>query len=150
MINTLTIRQAGYQDAAALEALLEELGGQTITGAEVENRLQHVENSDIDSIYLCCEGEEVLGLLSFRIRHNIEEVSKFGEISGIVVRPEARRKGVGKAMMAFAEELAEKEGCIGTWLVSGFGREEEAHHFYKEIGYQVTGYRFVKRIEEGK
>ncbi|PWW02857.1 acetyltransferase (GNAT) family protein [Paenibacillus cellulosilyticus] len=150
MINTLTIRQAGYQDAAVLEVLLEELGGHPISTDEVHNRLALVERSDIDSIYLCCEGEDVLGLLSFRIRHNMEEVSKFGEISGIVVRPEARRKGVGKALMAFAEELAEREGCIGTWLVSGFGREEEAHHFYKELGYQITGYRFVKRTEAGE
>ncbi|WP_407669608.1 GNAT family N-acetyltransferase [Paenibacillus kobensis] len=149
-MNTLTIRQAGYQDTAALIDLLEQLGGHPITKSEVENRLKLVEESDIDSIYLCCEGDEVLGLLSFRIRHNIEEVSKFGEISGIVVRPEARRKGVGRALMAFAEEHAEQEGCIGTWLVSGFGREEEAHHFYKELGYQVTGYRFVKRIEAGE
>jgi len=33
--------------------------------------------------------------------------------------------------MAFAEQLARDRGCKGTWLVSGFGREEEAHAFYE-------------------
>jgi hypothetical protein len=48
--------------------------------------------------------------------------------------------------MEFAENLAAEQGCIGTWLVSGFGREEQAHKFYKELGYEITGYRFVKRF----
>jgi hypothetical protein len=40
--------------------------------------------------------------------------------------------------------LAKDQGCIGTWLVSGFGREELAHIFYKDLGYKINGYRFVK------
>ncbi len=48
--------------------------------------------------------------------------------------------------MDFAEKLARDQGCIGTWLVSGFGREEEAHHFYRALGYEITGYRFVKKF----
>ena len=48
--------------------------------------------------------------------------------------------------MKYAEEVAQERGCIGTWLVSGFGREEQAHPFYKELGYNINGYRFVKHI----
>jgi hypothetical protein len=48
--------------------------------------------------------------------------------------------------MGYAEKLSFEKGCIGTWLVSGFGREEEAHHFYKELGNNITGYRFIKRF----
>lgn len=32
-------------------------------------------------------------------------------------------------------------------LMSGFGREEEAHRFYARKGYRITGYRFVKPLE---
>jgi hypothetical protein len=46
--------------------------------------------------------------------------------------------------MEYAEELAKKSNCIGIWLVSGSGREEQAHIFYKALGYEITGYRFVK------
>ncbi len=65
----------------------------------------------------------------------------------LVVLEEARRQGVGRFMMEHAEKLAEREGCKGTWLVSGFGREEQAHQFYEELGYRATGYRFVKSLE---
>ncbi len=50
-------------------------------------------------------------------------------------------------MMQYAEKLAREMGCQGTWLVSGFAREEDAHKFYKRLGYQTTGYRFVKLFE---
>jgi hypothetical protein len=52
---------------------------------------------------------------------------------------------VGKQLIEFAEQLAKDLNCKGTWLVSGFGREEKAHKFYKSLGYVSTGYRFVKQ-----
>ena len=143
---SLSIREAKAKDVVELCSLMEELSGHAISKEGMENRLNFVANSPFDSLYICEEGKEVLGLLSFRIRENVEEVSKFGEISAIVTDPQKRRKGVGRFMMDFAEKLADEKGCIGTWLVSGFGREEEAHKFYKELGYQINGYRFVKKV----
>lgn len=109
------------------------------------NRLEMVRNSSIDELYVCEVDRTVQGVLGFRIRENIEEVSRFGEVSVIVTSSNAKRIGIGRAMMEFAENLAREKGCIGTWLVSGFGREEEAHKFYKKLGYEINGYRFVKK-----
>jgi len=84
-------------------------------------------------------------VLGFRIREkNLGEVSRYGEISLIVVDEGAPQRGIERCMMEYVEQLADQEGCVGTWLVSGFGREEQAHRSYKELGYEVTGYRFVK------
>ena len=47
-------------------------------------------------------------------------------------------------MMEYADELAREQGCKGTWLVSGFAREEEARKFYERHGYEVNGYRFIR------
>ena len=47
-------------------------------------------------------------------------------------------------MMDYADELARDLGCTGMWLVSGFGRAEEAHDFYKRLGYAINGYRFIR------
>jgi GNAT superfamily N-acetyltransferase len=93
------------------------------------------------------EGGKILGLLGFRIRENLEDVSKFGEVSALVVNAKEKRRGVGRFMMDYAEKLARELGCKGTWLVSGFAREKEAHLFYKQLGYQQTGYRFVKLVD---
>ncbi len=146
-VGELNVRSAEIEDIPVLCTLMEQLTGHTVTPDTMENRLSFVAESPFDSLYVCHENEAVLGLLAFRIRENIEDVSRYGEVSVIVVDEEARRKGVGRFLMEFAERLAVEKECIGTWLVSGFGREENAHHFYKDIGYEVTGYRFVKRFD---
>ena len=145
---TLNIRKAERGDIVALCGLMAELSGHPISAEGMLDRLEFVEKSPYDSLFVCEEDGRILGAMAFRIRENIEEVSRFGEVSVMVVFPEARRKGVGRFMMRHAEKLARELGCIGTWLVSGFGREEQAHNFYKRLGYETTGYRFVKLFGE--
>jgi len=140
----LVIREAAQKDLAQLCALMTELTGHAVTAAEMQNRLDMVTNSPIDDLYVCEVDGKVQGVLGFRIRENLEEASRYGEISIIVTHSQARRTRLGRALMEFAENLAKQHGCKGTWLVSGFGREEEAHTFYKKLGYAITGYRFVK------
>jgi N-acetylglutamate synthase-like GNAT family acetyltransferase len=143
----LTIREAEKSDAAVLALLMTDLARHNITPDDILNRLRFVAESKYDFLFVCEENEIISGLLGFRIRENIEEVSRFGEVSAIVVNVNEKRRGVGRFMMDYAEKLAREMGCKGTWLVSGFAREKEAHLFYKQLGYQPTGYRFVKLFE---
>jgi GNAT superfamily N-acetyltransferase len=143
---SFTIRAAKREDIPSLCQLMYELSGHEISLEKMENRLQFIDGSPFDFLYVCEDHNTILGVLGFRIRENLEDVSKYGEISLIVVDSTARRQGIGRLLMEFAENLAAEQGCIGTWLVSGFGREEQAHKFYKELGYEITGYRFVKRF----
>lgn len=145
---TLEIRPACSEDAEVLSRLMGQLTGHKVSPQTMEERVEFVSNSASDSLFLCHEDNDVLGLLGFRIRENLEELSRYGEVSVIVVDGEVRRRGVGRLLMDFAERLAVEHGCIGTWLVSGFGREEEAHHFYQNLDYQITGYRFVKKFND--
>ena len=146
---SLSIRKAGVKDLNSLCTLMSELSGHTMTIEQMMARLRFFEESNVDYLFVCEENDKILGLLGFRIRENVEETTKYGEISAIVVNPEDRNNGVGRFMMEYAEKLAEELGCIGTWLTSGFGREEPAHDFYKRLGYQINGYRFIK-LKDGK
>jgi N-acetylglutamate synthase-like GNAT family acetyltransferase len=138
------IRKAEKIDKESIQYLIKELTGHSISDSDMENRFDIVEFSQIDSLYVYEQDNKVIGLLGFRIRENIEENSRFGEISALVVDSNYRKQGIGKQLIDFADKLANKNDCIGTWLVSGFGREEQAHPFYKSLGYKITGYRFVK------
>lgn len=144
---SLSMRRAETSDVEALCRLMEELNGQAISPEQMMNRLLFVEESKFDSLFLCEEYGKTVGLLGFRIRENLEEVSRFGEVSAVVVNRDDRREGVGRFMMEYAEKMSKEAGCKGTWLVSGFGREEESHAFYQQLGYQVNGYRFIKLFE---
>lgn len=138
------IRPAGNADAGAIRELFGELTGREVSMETVINRLAFVESSPIDELYVCIERGEIRGVMGFRIRENIEEPSRYGEISVMVSDARSRRKGIGRTLMDFAERLTREKGCKGIWLVSGLGREEHAHKFYKALGYSVNGYRFVK------
>jgi N-acetylglutamate synthase-like GNAT family acetyltransferase len=141
------IRSATLDDVKAVKELFQELIGRQLSDDDVINRITYVQNSLMDSLVVYELDNKIIGLLAFRIRENIEENNRFGEISVIVVKSESRKMGIGKKLMEYGEQLAHEHGCIGTWLVSGFGREEQAHPFYKELGYKITGYRFVKHFE---
>jgi N-acetylglutamate synthase-like GNAT family acetyltransferase len=141
---SLKMRKAGAKDIDTLCELMSDLGGHAVTLEQMQDRLKMVEESKIDSLFVCEENGIILGLLGFRVRENLEEASRFGEISAIDVSKDKRRSGVGRFIMDYAETLARQFNCKGMWLVSGFKREEEAHEFYKQLGYEITGYRFVK------
>ncbi|MGG3518508.1 GNAT family N-acetyltransferase [Bacillus pseudomycoides] len=137
------IRKATVNDIEALCSLTKELKGSDISYVDMQNRLQFVEMSPFDFLYVYEEDDHIFGFLGFRIRENLEDVTRYGEISIISVDSTARRKGIGQILMEYAEQLAKKHNCIGTWLVSGTQRTD-AHPFYKKLGYEINGYRFVK------
>ena len=140
------VRKFLDSDFSAIRHLLSELAGRELSQEGAWNRLRLIRKSDSDELFVCEHENEIAGLMTFRIRENMEEVSHYGEVSAIVVDARFRKNGIGKQLMDFAEKHAREIGCKGTWLVSGFGREEEAHLFYRKLGYQTTGYRFVKRF----
>ncbi|CAI8806046.1 MULTISPECIES: GNAT family N-acetyltransferase [Bacillus] len=137
------IRKATVNDIEALCSLTKELKGSDISYVDMQNRLQFVEMSPFDFLYVYEEDDHIFGFLGFRIRENLEDVTRYGEISIISVDSTARRKGIGQILMEYAEQLAKEHNCIGTWLVSGTQRTD-AHPFYKKLGYEINGYRFVK------
>ena len=55
----------------------------------------------------------------------------------LVVVPQAMRGvGVGSRLLAKAEELAGRRGCIGAWLETF---SFQARGFYERLGYSVVG-----------
>ncbi|WP_283214754.1 GNAT family N-acetyltransferase [Paenibacillus sp. HWE-109] len=139
------IREATSKDCLALSRLMTQLLNREITEDIMKDRIDFVAQSPFDSLYVY-EEDQIMGTLGFRIRENIEDIARYGEISVIVVDNEAKRKGVGRILMKYAEDLAFQNQCKGTWLVTGNKRINEAHKFYKELGYEDTGVRFVKNF----
>ncbi|CAH1201850.1 hypothetical protein PAECIP111893_01747 [Paenibacillus plantiphilus] len=142
------IREAADCDISSLCELMSELsGGGHISGPDMQNRMRMLEESMTDRVYVYEQDAKVQGVLVLRIRENIREVSRYGEICVIVVHAEAKRRGIGRELMVFAEQRAIELGCKAAYLISGFGRKNEAHPFYLELGYEITGYRFIKPLE---
>jgi N-acetylglutamate synthase-like GNAT family acetyltransferase len=90
------IRKAEKIDKESIQYLIKELTGHSISDSDMEHRFDLVELSQIDSLYVYEQDNKIIGLLGFRIRENIEENSRFGEISALVVDPNYRKQGIGK------------------------------------------------------
>jgi GNAT superfamily N-acetyltransferase len=141
------IRTVVDADRTAIQTLFGQLRRRQPPALEVvAERLAMVDSSPIDELFVLEDDGEVRGLLGFRLRENIDEATRYGEVSLLVVRDGFRRSGYGRAMMAFAEDLARARGCNATWLVSGTHRAEDAHRFYTALGYAPTGVRFIKPL----
>lgn len=149
MSGTVLIREMEPRDIPAACRLIVQLTGRSISEPDMQNRLDWVKASPIDWLYVAEVESGVAGLMGFRLRERLEMVGRFGEISILVTDASARRQGVGRALMDFAEQVAHEKECMGTWLVSGFARKDEAHRFYEQLGYTTTGYRFVKLFDDG-
>jgi GNAT superfamily N-acetyltransferase len=139
-----TIHRLEERDFEPVRKLLGFFGVGGPTTDEMDNRLRFISAHPDQSLWVARAGEETIGFLGFRIRHNVEAPSQYGEVSTIVVEERWRKKGVGQLLLKHAEALARSQGCAGLWLVSGFGREAEAHRFYENMGFTTTGFRFVK------
>jgi GNAT superfamily N-acetyltransferase len=63
-------------------------------------------------------------------------------VENVVVDNKHRRTGAGKLLMEYIKEKALETGCCKIQLMSDKRRTEEAHKFYKAIGYNATAEGF--------
>ena len=62
-----------------------------------------------------------------------------------VVASEHRGRGVGRALISAAEGWA-RQRWAGDVMLTTHKRRTGAHRFYRSMGYEATGYRFVKSL----
>lgn len=128
----LTLRTASADDAAPLSALSGELG-YPCSQAVMAERLS-VELAQASHLVLAAEAAgQVVGWINARIASSLESGSR-AEIVGLVVAPQARGKGIGRALVAAAERWALEKGMTSVVVRSNVAREE-SHGFYAALGY---------------
>ena len=68
----------------------------------------------------------------------------FGLIENVVTHPDFRNQGIGKRLLAAAEQAAWDAGCYKVMLMTGSSRPETLH-FYHSAGYAQSKTGFQKR-----
>ncbi len=104
------MRAMEARDIEAARCLLAQLSGYEMTPDEMRDRLDYANASPIDWLFVCEVDGVVRGVLGFRLREQLERVSRYGEIYMIVADEHVRRQGVGRVMMDFAEQFARTHG----------------------------------------
>jgi GNAT superfamily N-acetyltransferase len=101
-----------------------------------------VEAGDVEVLAARAE-DQILGVALLAYRLNVSAGGLFASIEDLYVRPEARRRGVGRAMLKAVDELCAERGIS---YVEAQVEEKEAELFYAALGYEPeTGVRVLSR-----
>ena len=123
-----------------LEASLRD--GEPVPETFAERLRKSVKTGNIDVLAARSEGR-ILGVAVLAYRPNISAGALFASIEDLYVRPEARRQGVGTALLTAADErcAAHRISYVEVQV-----EDEAAESFYKTLGYdQEVGVRVLSR-----
>jgi GNAT superfamily N-acetyltransferase len=135
------------EDAAAVSALLRELGYEVSSQAAAE-RVRQLNDTGLDPMFLAVDDGRPLGLIALHRCHMIQYRNPVTRITALVVHHRERRRGIGRLLVDHALRWAAQSGCELVELTSALSREE-AHTFYRDLGFEPNSLRFRKMLREG-
>ena len=139
------IRDAKLTDAPALAALMCELGYKT-TPAQMRRRLKSILCDDNYRTLLAEVDGKVCGMIGALAHASYEHNDLSGRILALVTLSSARRRGIGRALIASAEKDFAQKAITRVSLDTRLTRKD-AHEFYESLGYERNGWRFVKQLQ---
>lgn len=139
------IRPATMADAAALVELNDQLGYPT-SEPELRERLDPILASAEDAVLVAVEGDRPIGWVHVAVERGLE-ASRTAGLRGLVVDEVRRSAGVGRELLAAAEDWARQRDCV-TLTVRSRVTRERAHRFYEREGYRLvkTSHVFTKPL----
>jgi ribosomal protein S18 acetylase RimI-like enzyme len=138
------IRDAELNDAPELAVLMCELGYQT-DRTEMETRLELILLNPAYITFVAIMDGTVCGMIGTLTYPSYEHNDASGRILALVTSSTARRRGIGRALIATAEKDFARRGISRVSLDTRLTRED-AHKFYQLLGYERNGWRFVKQL----
>lgn len=153
MPTAMMIRAAIRSDLGAILRLLRELGDTTHTqSAHVRMSSAAVRawtrmESDPDRTVLVAEQRgQIIGTLDLVVVANLtHDAQPWAIVDNLVVDPETRGAGVGRALMEDALDRATHAGCYKVELLSHESRGG-AHAFYQSLGFDNSAEGFRRYL----
>lgn len=140
----IRIRSVRPGDMRAIADLMRGLGFNHAV-EEITRRWMLIENRASNPALIAEEGQSVRGLVALHIAPMLFYPHPLARITTLVVDPEHRRRGIGRALLEAAECLAEEAGCDVLELTTGKHRKE-AHAFYRSMGFEELAFRMERRL----
>lgn len=138
------IRPATLEDAPALAELLAELG-HAASDDEAASRLERLHAGDESRIYVAEDAGRILGVIGLHVMPLLHRAAPMGRITVLVVREEARGRGVGRRLVEQAAQVLREQGC-GMVEVTSNLRRADAHAFYRKMGFETPSAYFRRPL----
>jgi len=140
----ITVRAAVADDAPAIAHLLAQLGYPTAASA-IPPRLAALASEGSIALVAVDTDDRVLGLASAARHATLHSDPCTAYITALVTDESARRRGVGRHLVAALEQWARQNRC-GRLSVTSAERRADAHAFYPSCGFPYSGRRFTKTL----
>jgi len=123
---------ADAQPAAELSGEL----GYPVTTEEIAERIAALKGLENHVVYVACLRDNPVGWIDIGVVHHLQ-AEPYGEIGGLVVASTVRNGGIGRQLLARAEQWVRDRGVKKILVRSRISRED-AHRFYVREGYEQT------------
>ena len=140
------IRESHLSDAESVSALSGQLG-YPVPVEVIRERLQRLTNDPNHMVVVACAPDgTIVGWMDVGIVFHLQS-GTYCEIGGLVVDESARKNGIGRELVAYAESWA-AERDIQRVLVRSNAKRADAHRFYLRENYELvkTSAVFEKRL----
>ncbi|MSR63887.1 MAG: GNAT family N-acetyltransferase [Planctomycetes bacterium] len=141
----IVFRSARVADAENLLGLVEELGYPSAL-ERLQARLAQLSTRPEHALFVVEDAGALLGWIHVQEFHSLA-ADPTALVTGLVVDPGARRRGLGGRLLALAEDWARARGLASVRLRARAARVE-AHAFYRQRGYVAakTQLQFRKEL----
>ena len=143
MMDEPTVQIATPADAPSISDLLYEFNGEALPPAKLAARMEEAQG--LETVFLGELAGRLAGLLVLRVIPTLSEPEDWAEITELYVRPAARRKGVGKALVEAAIQYAQACGCTHMHLLVD-PANRVALSFYPVVGFYRDSYAMRRRL----
>ncbi|MEO7362147.1 MAG: GNAT family N-acetyltransferase [Gemmatimonadaceae bacterium] len=140
----VSLRHATLIDAAEIGRLLTQLGHATTT-VQVIERWPQWEADGNCALVASSDATTLIGLCMLHQTRALHRPKPIGRITALVVEENHRGDGIGRMLVAAAEDFFVRAGC-GLLEVTSNLKRADAHAFYEALGYDKSSYRFVREI----
>jgi ribosomal protein S18 acetylase RimI-like enzyme len=139
---TIAIDLAGEQDVPSLADLLGLLFAQESEFAPDRDKQRRalraiVSDASIGRIYIARAGMEPVGMVSLLYTVSSAEGGKAAWLEDLVVRPDRRGRGIGRALLGHAAAQARAQGVLRITLLTD-PDNERAHALYRSLGFEFS------------
>lgn len=144
MMDPYNIRGLNLNDSPAIASLITQLGYPT-SPDQMTTRLEAILAKPGYRSFVAELNGEVVGFIGLGIEFFYERDGLCGRLLALVVDERVRGAGIGEALVQSAEKWFVSQG-VGTVMLTSRYTRQDAHRFYKRLGYQDTGMRFAKEL----
>ena len=123
--------------------------GYDVTPAKMEQRLNWILTNPTFKTFLAVVDGRACGMIGTVAYPTYEQDGLSGKVLALVTAKAARRRGIGRALIAAAENDFALRGIKRIALNTRLTRKD-AHKFYEALGYERNGWRFVKNLATTK